>query len=65
MVRNGGDCWSCGNRRDRMRGPRGRVRMSVCGDTGPGCLTRTEAASSVQAGRSGVVLAQEGLMTHA
>jgi hypothetical protein len=52
-------------RRDRLRGRRGRMRASVCGETGPGYLTRTEAVSSVQAGRSGAVLAQERLMTHA
>ena len=41
------------------------MRMSVCGGTGPGYLTRTEAVSSAQAGRSGIVITQGGLMTHA
>jgi hypothetical protein len=37
--------------------------MSVYGETRSGYATRTEAVSSVQAGRSGVVLAYDGLMT--
>jgi hypothetical protein len=45
VQRNLGDC---------LRGSRGRMRMSVCEETGPEYLTRTEDLTSVHTEESGV-----------